>query len=91
VGAFTLPPEVARRLLKSRVESAERRRAEAAVSEATGFPHVRFVQLAITWLGPARDEGPRLSPVYVPFYLFSWMHAGIKVRPARGGAGGARP
>ncbi|GBF95931.1 hypothetical protein Rsub_08054 [Raphidocelis subcapitata] len=88
VGAFTLPPEVARRLLKSRIESAERRRAEAAVSEATGFPHVRFVQLAVTWLGPAADEGPRLSPVYVPFYVFSWMHAGIKVRTFVSGADG---
>ena len=40
--------------------------------------------MEIVWLGPAHD-GPRLSPVYVPMYVFSWIHGGIKVRPATWG------
>ena len=45
VGAFTVTPDTARRLLKARVESAERRRAEEAVLQATGYRHVRFVEV----------------------------------------------
>lgn len=66
-------------MLKSRVESAERRRAEEQVARATGHRHVRCIELTVKWLGPATGEGPRLSPVYVPLYVFSWVHGGIKV------------
>jgi hypothetical protein len=88
VGAFTVTPDVARRLLAARIQASEQRRAEDQVMAALGARHVRFVQLALTWLGPAGD-GPRLSPAYVPVYVFSWMHAGIKVGAA--GASGRPP
>lgn len=88
VGAFTVTPDVARRLLKGRIESAERRRAEEQVSAATGFPHVRFVQMAITWLGPAAGDGPRLSPLYLPLFVYSYSHAGVKVRSFVSGVDG---
>lgn len=79
VGAFTVPPDVARRLLVSRIESAERRRAEELVASTTGYRHVRFVELAVSWLGPVGGDGPRLSPVYVPTFVYSWIMGGIKV------------
>ncbi|KAI8466101.1 MAG: hypothetical protein J3K34DRAFT_524776 [Monoraphidium minutum] len=88
VGAFTLQPDVARRLLASRIESAERRRAEEQVAAVTGHRYVRFVELALTWLGPAGGEGPRISPVYAPAYIYSWIHGGIKVRTLVSGADG---
>jgi hypothetical protein len=70
---------VARQLLAARIEAAEQRRAEEQVAAAMGVRHVRFVQLALSWLGPAAGDGPRLSPIYVPVYVFSWIHGGIKV------------
>ena len=79
VGAFTVTPDVARRMLKGRIEGLERRRAEEAVVAATGLPHVRFVQLSIAWLG-AHGEGPRLSPLYLPVFVYAYSHAGVKVR-----------
>lgn len=88
VGAFTVTPDVARKLLKGRVESAERQRAEQQISAATGYPHVRFVQMTLTWLGPAAGEGPRLSPLYAPAYVYSYSHAGVKVRSFVSGVDG---
>lgn len=88
VGAFTVQPDVARRLLASRIESAERRRAEELVTATTGYRYVRFVQLRLTWLGPAGGDGPRLSPVYVPAYVYSWIHGGIKIQTFVSGVDG---
>lgn len=82
-----MTPDVARRLLKGRIESAERQRAEQQVSAATGFPHVRFVQMTLAWLGPA-DDGPRLSPLYVPAFVYAYSHAGVKVRSFVSGVDG---
>ena len=91
VGAFTVPPDVARRMLASRVESAERRRAEEQVAAVTGKPLVRSVDLRLTWLGPTSGDGPRLSPVYVPAYVYAWTHGGIKVGQRAGwGRGNGR-
>lgn len=80
VGAFTVTPDVARRMLKARVEAAERRRAEEQVTAATGMPHVRFVNMSITWLGAPGGDGPRLSPLYLPVFVYAYTHAGVKVR-----------
>ncbi len=78
VGPFHMTPDIARRLLKGKVESAERRAGESMVLQATGAKHIRFLQMDIDYVGGG--DGPTLSPIYVPVYVFSWRHAGVKVR-----------
>ena len=80
VGPFTVTPDTARKLLASIIKRKETSRAEDYLRRVTGAQQVRLVDMDIQYITPAGSDRPLLSPVYVPAYVFSWMHGGVKVR-----------
>jgi hypothetical protein len=102
VGPFVMPPDVARRLAQRQVEALEAERCEAvvralaprALRQGGGAMamHVRLLDLRVEFLSD-HGGGPEVAPVYAPVFVFSWRHAGVKVRTmvsgVRGGGAGA--
>jgi hypothetical protein len=73
-------PDTARSLLAATIKRKETSRAEDYLRRVTGAQQVRLVELDIQYVSPRGSDGPLLSPVYLPAYVFSWMHGGVKVR-----------
>lgn len=87
-----MPPDVARRLLARQIEALEGQRCEAvvralaprALRQSGGMAmHVRLLDLRVELLPKGELE---VAPVYAPAFVFSWRHAGVKVRTMVSGA-----
>jgi len=90
-----MPPDVARRLLARQLEALEGQRCEAvvralaprALRQGGGMAmHVRLLDLRVEFLPPGGAGGVQVAPVYAPVFVFSWRHAGVKVRTMVSGA-----
>lgn len=64
-------------MISAAIETAERKEAEDQIRQQTRTQHVRLIDMTVQYKG---TSGPTLAPVYVPVYIFSWFHGGVKVR-----------